>query len=68
MNLPCGNYVADYVLFTRTGLHIPVMWALFWVISTFVIRKKDDLMFGTNDRMESSFTTHAQLIVSRRLS
>ena len=46
--LPCGNYVADWVLFTRTGLLIPVGWALFWVISTSVIHKKDDLMSGTS--------------------
>ena len=33
--------MADYVLFTRTGPLIPVEWALSWVISTSVIRKKD---------------------------
>ena len=35
-------FVADCVSFTRTGLLIPVGWALFWVTSTSVIRKKDD--------------------------
>ena len=39
--------MAGCVLFTRTGLHIPMGWALFWVISTSVIQKKDDLMSGT---------------------
>ena len=33
--------MADCVLFTRIGLHITVVWALFLVM-------KDDLMFGTN--------------------
>ena len=48
LNLLWGSYVEDCVLFTRIGLHIPVVWPLFSVISTSVIRKKDDLMFGTN--------------------
>ena len=39
--------MAACVLFTRIGLHIHVVWAFFWVISTSVIRKKDDLMSGT---------------------
>ena len=39
--------MAGCVLFTRTGLHVPMGWALFWVISTSVIQKKDDLMSGT---------------------
>ena len=30
------------------GLHIPVGWALFWVTSTSVIQKKDDVMSGTS--------------------
>ena len=29
LNLHCGNYVAGCILFTRTGLHIPMEWALF---------------------------------------
>ena len=41
--------MADWVLFTHMGLHIPVVWWLFWVISTYVIPKKDDLMFGTKN-------------------
>ena len=32
--------MADCVLFTRIGLHIPMGWALFWVISTSVNQKK----------------------------
>ena len=39
--------MAYYILFTRIGLHIPMVWAFFWVISTSVIQKKDDLMSGT---------------------
>ena len=39
--------MADCVLFTRIGLHIPMVWALFWVTSTSVIQKKDDSMSGT---------------------
>ena len=39
--------MADCILFTRTGLHIPMGWALFWVTSTSVIHKKDDFMSGT---------------------
>ena len=35
------------ILFTPTGLHIPMEWALFWVTSTYVIQKKDDSMSGT---------------------
>ena len=33
--------MADYVLFTRIGLLIPMVWALIWVTSTSVIQKKD---------------------------
>ena len=39
---------------TRIGLHIPVVWALSWVISTSVIRKKDGLMFGTNHSLRTT--------------
>ena len=46
--LTFGNYVADCVLFTRTALLIPVVWASFWVTSTSAIQKNDDLMSGTS--------------------
>ena len=42
-----GSYAADWVLFIHIGLHIPVVWELFWAISTFVTQKKDDLTSGT---------------------
>ena len=47
LDSPWSNYVADCVLFTRIGFHIPMGWALFWVTPTSVIQKKDDFMFGT---------------------
>ena len=53
--------MADYVLFTRTGLLVPVEWALFWVISTSVIRKKDVSMFGTS---HSPTATRERLLCS----
>ena len=51
----------DGVLFTRIGLQIPVVWALFWAISTYVIREKDDLMFGTK---HSPMATQVRLLCS----
>ena len=33
LSLPKGSCVADWVLFTRTDLHILMVWALFWVTS-----------------------------------
>ena len=49
------------VLFTRTGLHIPMVWALFWVTLTLVIPKKDDLMSGTR---HSPMATRERLLCS----
>ena len=46
------------ILLTRIGLHIPMMWALFWVTSTSVIQKKDDLMSGTR---------HSPMVTRERL-
>ena len=53
--------MADCVSFTRIGLHIPVVWAFFWVISISVIRKKDDVMFGTS---HSPMATRERLLCS----
>ena len=53
--------MADCVLFARIGLHIPVVCGLFWAISTFVLRKKDDLMFGTK---HSPMATRERLLCS----
>ena len=53
--------MADCVLFSRIGLHIPVLWALFWANSTSVIRKKDDLMSGTS---HSPMATRERLLCS----
>ena len=61
LNLPCGNCAADCVLFTRPGLLVPVVWGLFWVISTSVIQKKDDLMSGTS---HSPMATRERLLCS----
>ena len=47
-NIPGDNYVAGCIFFTRTGLHIPMVWALLWVTSTSVIQKKDDSTCGTS--------------------
>ena len=55
--------MADCVLFTRIGLHIPTVWALFWVISTSVIQKKDDLTSGTR---RSPMATQERLLCSIR--
>ena len=55
--------MADGVLFTRTGLHIPTVWAIFWVTSTSVTPKKDDLMFGTR---HSPMATRERLPCSTR--
>ena len=59
VNIRCGRHNLVIVLFTRIGLHIPVVWALFWAISTYVIRKKDDLMFGTKHSPMATRVRHA---------
>ena len=56
--LTLGSYVADWVLFTRTGRHIPMVWALFWVTSISVTLKKDEVMFGIN---------HSPMVTRERL-
>ena len=46
------------ILFTRTGLLIPMGWALFWVTSTSVNQKKDDSTCGTR---------HSPMVTRERL-
>ena len=47
-----------HLINTRTGLLIPMEWALFWVTSTSVIQKKDD--FGSGTR-------HSPMVTRERL-
>ena len=47
-----------HLINTRTGLLIPMEWALFWVTSTSVIQKKDDFRSGTR---------HSPMVTRERL-
>ena len=60
LNLPQGSYVADKVQFTHIGQHFTVVW-FSGAILTYVIRKKDDLMFGTR---HSPMATQERLLCS----